>query len=366
MSNIAVIWPAYPYRWGIAHHTNQLANALINAGHKVWIFTFSRQYPRFLYPGKNQIEPQWTPNPLIQSPHLFLHKMIDTLNPISWYQTAHAIIQQKPDYCLIKYWHPYFVPCFTFITWILRRNKIPIICIIDNLFPHERHKGDTLLARLFFTQISRAVTQSDIVHKQFQDFFPHIPEKMISHPVYDQFWPPVWKEEARRKLQIPIDKKVLLFFGFIRPYKGLDTLLWIMPELIAQHPNIHLIIAGECFGSFESYQKIIDNLCLSEYITLHLKYIPNSDIPIYFGASDLLVMPYRHITNSGIENIGKVYANKMLLTVWISWDTLLENIIRTLSTSSSQDWEAMDWESYSLHIKNFLHDKDQSFCEHFE
>ncbi len=353
METVAIIWPAYPYRGGIAHHTNQLADAFIKLGHKVSIFTFSRQYPRFLYPGKHQTEPAWTPSPLPESPNLSLQQLIDTINPLSWYRTTRAIIKQNPDYCLIKYWHPYFVPCFTFIVWLLRRKNIPVICIIDNLFPHERHFGDTLLTRILFTQISSAVTQSEIVHKQFQTSFPHISETIILHPVYDQFWLPVWQAEARRKLGISADKKLLLFFGFIRPYKGLDILLWIMPQLIKQYPSIHLLVAGECFGSFEVYQRIIDDLNLSQYITLHLRYISNTDIPNYFGACDLLVMPYRTMTNSGIENIGKIYAPRSLLTVWFTPAELIKSIWETFSVDFKIQQDNLSWEAYVNKIENF-------------
>lgn len=178
--------------------------------HGVNFYIFS-SITHFLYPGKSQIEPEWTVNPLPKSPNFLIYKLIDTINPFSWYRTAQAIIQQNPDCCIVKYWHPYFVPCFAFTAWILRRKNIPVICIIDNLFPHERHFGDTLLTRIFFTQITGAITQSEIVHKQFKSCFPYIPETMIPHPVYDQFWPPEWQKEAQKKLGIPSDKKVLLF-----------------------------------------------------------------------------------------------------------------------------------------------------------
>lgn len=355
MSKIVIIGPAYPYRWGIAHHTNQLAETFIKAGNRVSIFTFFRQYPRFFYPGKHQTEPAWTPNPLSELPNLSVYQLIDTINPISWYRTARAIIRQNPDFCLIKYWHPYFVPCFAFIAWILGRRNVPVICIIDNLFPHERHFWDTILTRLFFTQITVAITQSEIVHNQFRDYFSYIPETMILHPVYDQFGPPVWQKEAQKILQIPPDKIVLLFFWFIRPYKWLDTLLSIMPQLIIKHPNIHLIIAGECFGSFNIYQKIIDDLNLSKYITLHLKYVPNNNIPNYFGACDLLVMPYRTITNSGIENIARVYASKYLLTVWDEWDFLVKKITDKLMFFSQwMNEPSLSWATYSKNLFHFL------------
>lgn len=353
MPKIAFIWPCFPWRWWIAHHTNQMINAYLNNWDRVWVFTFSRQYPRFLYPGKAQIEPDWTQNPLPKSNNFILKKSIDTLNPISWYMTAASIIKQKPKYCLIKYWHPYFVPCFTFIAWLLRRRKIPIVCIVDNLYPHERHRGDSLLTRIFFSQVSCAITQSEIVHKEFLTSFPYIPETIIAHPAYNEFWPKIWKIEARKKLNIPQNKKILLFFGFIRPYKGLEMLLSIMPKLITKYPNIHLLIAGECFGSFEPYDRLIHELHLSKYLTLHLSYTKNSEIPTYFGACDLLVMPYRTITNSGIENIGKVYAKKSLLMVGATPNELFHGIVSALNWNINV-LKPIWWDEYCYQLEKFL------------
>lgn len=350
MLNIAIIWPAYPYRWGIAHHTNNLVNTLINSWHRVWLFGFSRQYPKLLYPGKAQLEPEWTSDPLPKLPNFSLRQSIDTLNPISWYRTARMIIKEKPNYCLIKYWHPYFVPCFTIIVWMIRRHKIPIVCIVDNLLPHERHFWDEWLVRFFFSQVDHIVTQSIIVHNQCQKLFPHKPEVMIPHPVYDQFWPPVPKNIACEKLNLPKDKKILLFFGFIRPYKWLDTLISIMPELVRRDPTIHLLIAGECFGSFEMYQKLIDTLNLSDSITLHIQYIPSVDIPTYFGACDLLVMPYRSITNSGIENIGNIYAFRSLLTVWVTQKELMDRILLSFRTPFRSEQKGIYWVEYVMKL----------------
>lgn len=349
---ISIIWPAYPFRWGIAHHTNQFAKTLIKLWYQVSIYTFFRQYPHFLYPGKVQIEPPWTPNPFLKLLNFSFKQVIDTINPVSWYKTAGLIIKEKPDYCVIKYWHPYFSPCFTFIIWILRRHKIPIICIIDNLFPHERHFWDLLLARIFFSQVSSVVTQSMIVHQQFNTFFPHIPENMIYHPIYDQFWPPVSQTIARQKLWLPKDKKILLFFGFIRPYKWLDILLQILPELIQSNPRIHLVIAGECFGSFQIYKNIIEKFKLWNFISLYPYYISNSDIPIYFWVCDLLVMPYRSITNSGIENIGHAYASRSLLTVWMSTKNLKYKILQTLMAGPAPFKKKII--SWHVYVENFL------------
>lgn len=190
--------------------------------------------------------------------------------------------------------------------------------------------GDTWLVKLFFSQVDQVITQSPIVHDQCVQLFPNMPEIMIPHPVYDQFGPPVPRDKACEKLQLPSDKILLLFFGFIRPYKGLDVLLEALPSLLQKKSQIHLVIAGECFGSFQMYQDIIDRLNLAPYLTLHQHYIPSSDIPTYFGACDLLVMPYRHMTNSGIENIGHIYARKSLLTLGASPEILTQKIFEKL------------------------------------
>lgn len=350
-----IIWPAYPYRWGIAHHTNNLANALLKQGNKVWIFTFSRQYPKVLYPGKAQFEPIWTENPFALAENFSINRTIDTLNPFSWYKTAQRIIKEKPDVCCIKYWHPYFALCFTFIVWLLRWRGISTVCIIDNLFPHERHRGDAFLIKLLLSQVAWVITQSEVVHEQFQKFLPSIPEVLIPHPVYDQFWPVVWMSEARQKLNIPSNKILLLFFGFIRPYKGLDLLLQVMPKIISQFPNVHLLIAGECFGSFQIYHNLIEKFNLRDYITLNLHYIESSEIPSYFGACDLLVMPYRSITNSWIENIAKVYTNKYLLTVWLGGDALAEKVIENLLDGKLRrvEWHTW-WNNYAAEVIKFL------------
>lgn len=356
MWKIAIIWPAFPYRWGIAHHTNCLVNSFLEFWHTVSVFTFSRQYPWFLYPWNNQIEPEWTSNPFSQLSIFSLYRIIDTINPFSWYKTAQAIIKMKPNYCLIKYWHPYFVPCFIFIAWLLRRKNIRLICIIDNLLPHERHFWDTILTKLFFLQIDRAITQSNIVHNQCRKLLPCLLETMIPHPNYDQFWPKVESSIARKKLGFWKDKIILLFFGFIRPYKWLDILLEAMPSIISTHPNIHLLIAGECFGSFQIYQDIIDKLKISRHVTLHLKYIPNNEIPIYFWACNLLVMPYRTATNSGIDNIGRIYASHTLFTVWYTLKQLILAIESSINEWNARNNLGLSWEEYRYKIENFIKD----------
>jgi glycosyltransferase involved in cell wall biosynthesis len=176
---------------------------------------------------------------------------------------------------------------------------------------------------------------------------------MIPHPLNNQFWPIVPQRVALEQLKLPENKTLLLFFGFIRPYKWLDNLLTILPQIIQKIPNAHLIIAGECFWSFQIYQNIIDSLWLKNHVTTRLFYIPSTDIPVYFGACDLLVMPYRHITNSGIESIASVYSKRFLLTVGVSSDELLRLIIESINQDIGQKkW--LSWEGYVDKIFKFI------------
>lgn len=355
MAKIAVIWPVFPWRWWIAHHTNRLINTLFTSHVDVLMVSFLEQFPKFLYPGKSQKEPTESVNPLLMKPNFLLNP----LNPITWLITIKFILQKKRNTVIFKYWHPFFVPCFTCIAWFLRRKKVQTVVIIENLLPHERHFWDMLLTRIFFSQIDKFITQSDIVHGEFNESFPGRKEIMIPHPVYDQFGPPVPQDIARDKLNLPRDKTLLLFFGFIRPYKGLDLLLEILPDLIVQRPEIHLVIAGECFGDFQPYQDIIDKYDLKGFVTIHLGYIANEMMPYYFWSCDLLVMPYRHMTNSGIENIWKIYAHKTLVTVGATSNMLKENIQKTLGDDLlHQNRKKMDWESYSLRLNFFLHNQN--------
>lgn len=350
VQKILIIWPVFPWRGGIAHHTNRLVNTLSENNSSISVISFSKQYPKFLYPWKAQREPEGTPNPL----NIDVRYILNPVNPLTWWRVVKVIWDISPEVVVLKYWHPFFSPCFTFLAWFLKKKHIRTIVIIENLLPHERHFGDTLLLKFFFSQIDRVVTQSSIVHHQCTELFPEMPEMMIPHPVYDQFWPKVPQWDAQNKLQLPENKIILLFFGFIRHYKGLDILLEALPSLIKINPHIHLLIAWECFGSFDTYQNIIDTHHLWSHITLHLRYISNSEIPFYFWASDLLVMPYRTMTNSGIENIGHIYAHNTLLTLGATSDELVTAILKKLQNGEKSDKSGTNWGEYRGKLCEFI------------
>ncbi len=350
---LCIIAPIFPWKGGIAHHTNELIKHLLKSDVKVSIISFSKLYPKWLYPGKSQKEPEDTKNPLTIRPNYILNP----INPFTWWFVARKIVKEWHKIVIIKYWHPFFIPCFAFIACYLRLSKIQVVAIVENFFSHERYFGDLFLLKIFFHQVKKIIVLSSIVRDQCAEVFPKIPSTIVPLPVYDQFWPVVSQKEAREKLQINKDRTILLFFWFIRPYKWLDLLLDVLPDLIKQRPDIHLIVAGECFWSFQIYQDLINKNNLINHVTLDLKYIPNNLIPYYFWACDLLVMPYRHITNSGIESVWKAYSPRLLITIGEMGDELRKHILSALESSSyEKKWDTC-WDSY---IDSFINSFEQS------
>lgn len=302
MSKIAILSPFYPWKWWISHHTACLADALIKKWLNTHVISFSRQYPRILYPGKTQKE-TW-PN---QFPNIPVSYIIDTLNPFTWWRTYRFVKRNHYSTFIFKYWHFYFAPLYIFLSFLLSKKNIKIVCIVDNLFSHEKTWLDTVFSRVFFQLVDVSITQSEIVDHQFLELFPLKKHFLIKHPVYEHFWEKINKSDAQLFLWIPDHKIVLLFFWFIRHYKGLDILLLSLTKALKIIPNLYLVIAGECFWDFSYYQKILDQNNLNYAIKKHLFYIPNHQVPIFFSASDFFVMPYRSATNSWVMEIAKFY-----------------------------------------------------------
>ena len=307
---IAIIAPAFPFRGGIAHHSNMLTRYLRKSGHNVDIITFTRQYPKILYPGGAQIE---TGDNLefidIQS-----ERMIDSINPISWFKTGNLLLKRNYDLVIIKFWLPFFSPSFGTIAKIVRKNKkTKVMIVCENLIPHEKRIGDKILTKFLFSKCDLAVTQSSIVHSQLESLFPKIPQVMLPHPVYENFGDKIDKFEALKLLGIEATN-VILFFGFVREYKGLDLLVNAMPLILQKIPDLKLFIVGEFFGSSDKITKQIIDLNIQKSVILHNKYVPNEDVAKWFSASDSLVMPYRSATNSGIVQIAYNFAIPSIVT----------------------------------------------------
>lgn len=308
---IALIGPAYPYRGGIAHHTNMLYSYLRRHGHEVDVFTFTRQYPRLLYPGQTQEEVGNAGDVAEAIPSV---RLIDSINPLTWWHAAREIGRGDYDLHIFRWWLPFFGFAFGTIARILRRRRPgSILVILDNLFPHEKRPGDTLLTNYFFRHCDMAICQSSTVLDQLATTYPDIPRTMLPHPVYENFGESIDRTEARRRLGITA-QRVILFFGFVRRYKGLDRLLEAMPEIVRRVPEAHLLVVGEFFDDAEPYLQTIRDGGVEDRVTIHDAYVPNEEVALWFSAADMLVLPYHNATNSGIVQIGYNFAVPAIVT----------------------------------------------------
>jgi D-inositol-3-phosphate glycosyltransferase len=308
---IAIIGPAFPFRGGIAHHTNMLSLYLQRRGHKVDLITFTRQYPQLLYPGPSQEE---TGNVAGFGNQVISQRMIDSINPLNWLQVGKQLRERRYDLYIFKFWLPFFGPAFGTIARLVRRpqeNRVLVIC--DNVVPHEQRIGDFALTRYFFRACDFALCQSTAVQLQLQQFFPRLPSTIQPHPICENFGQGLHKDEARARLGLD-DAKILLFFGFIRHYKGLDRLLDAMPEIARRLPQAHLHVVGEFLEPRASYMKLIRDSGVQSHITVHDRYVPNEDVRLWFSAADMVVLPYRSATNSGIAQVAYNFGTPVIVT----------------------------------------------------
>ncbi|MBC8145513.1 MAG: glycosyltransferase [bacterium] len=308
---IALIGPAYPYRGGIAHHTNMLYTYLRRHGHEVDVITFTRQYPKILYPGQTQEEVGGAGDVAEAIPSV---RLIDSINPFTWWRAARYVRDREYDLHVFRWWLPFFGFAFGTIARIVRKRRPgSVLVILDNLFPHEKRPGDETLTRYFFRQCDMAVCQSSTVLEQLARTFPDIPRTMLPHPVYENFGETIPRDVARRELGIG-SPHVLLFFGFVRAYKGLDRLLAAMPEIVKRVPDVQLLVVGEFFEDREPYLRAIREGGVDDHVTIHDAYVPNEDVALWFSAADMLVLPYHSATNSGIVQIGSNFAVPAIVT----------------------------------------------------
>ncbi len=292
--NIAYLSTFYPYRGGIAQFNASLYRAL-EKKYNIKAFTFLRQYPEILFPGKSQLVSSNDNVDIVPS-----LKVLDTINPVSFSRATNKILEFRPDLLLTKFWMPFFAPSLGSVSKKLKQKNIINISILDNVLPHEKKVGDIALIKYFLNQQHGFIVMSDTVKDDLLSLKPNAKYEKFYHPIYDHFGHKVSKEDARRSLKIPLDKNVLLFFGFIRDYKGLDLLLKAMKLL---PDNYHLIIAGEVYGNFDKYKDLINRLNIQNRVTVEARYIRDSEVPYFFSASDVCVLPYKSATQSGIVAI---------------------------------------------------------------
>ncbi len=311
--NIIILGPSYPFRaGGMTSFNERLAREFSSQGHAVSIYTFSLQYPSFLFPGTTQFSTEPAPT------DLDIHVRINSINPFNWISVGNELKRMKPDLIVVRYWLPFMGPCLGTILRRVKKNKhTKIVCIADNVIPHEKRIGDTIFTKYFVKPVDAFITMSEKVLQDLKLFVTNKPIKLVSHPLYDNFGNKVSKEEARKKLAIDNEQKILLFFGFIRKYKGLDILLdavKILKDSKLPIADCKLLIAGEFYGDRKSYDDQIAQLAIQDNLILRTDFIPDGDVKYYLCAADVLVQPYRNATQSGVTPLAYHFEKPMIVT----------------------------------------------------
>jgi glycosyltransferase involved in cell wall biosynthesis len=295
---IAVLGLCYPFRGGIAHHSTLLVREL-RKKHAVKFITLSRQYPERLFPGKSQYD---TSDRGLAEEN---YALIDSVNPASWLRVAFALKREKFDLVVVQWWNPFFAPAFGTIANVLTLLSPSKVCFLcHNILPHESTVVDRLLSRYAFLRSKYFIVHSDEDRRHLLSMKPRAVVKKNVHPTYSIFgdFAAYEKAQARRELGIAPDKNTLLFFGLVRPYKGLKYLIQAM-ACVARATDCVLLVAGEFYEPKEEYLSLVKQLKLEEHIVIRDEYVRNEDISLYFSSADVVVLPYVTATQSGIVQI---------------------------------------------------------------
>ena len=305
---IIVLGTAYPYRGGIASFNERMAQELISMGHEVFIYTFTLQYPGFLFPGKTQYSDSEPPKGLI------IIRSLNSVNPFSWIITGLRIRKEKPDIIISKFWLPFMGPSLGTTIRLAKTKKTKAVSVIDNIIPHEKRPGDFLFSKYFAGTIDKFIVMSSSVLEDMKKFTIKKPVVLAPHPVYDNYGEIISKDEACKYLNLDPLKKYLMFFGFIRDYKGLDLLLHAMNDEYLRKNDIKCIVAGEYYGNEEKYNALINELNIKDLLILKTDFIPDCEVKYYFCAVDLVVQPYKTATQSGISQLAYHFEKPMVVT----------------------------------------------------
>ena len=317
MAAVVIIGPGHPLRGGLATFNQRLAKQFINEGHTCSIYSFSLQYPSFIFPGTTQYTDEPAPE------NLAIHTVINSVNPLNWLKVGNQLKKEKPDIIVVRFWLPLMGPALGTILRRVRKNKhTKIICIADNVIPHEKRFGDKPFTNYFLKSCDAFITMSEKVLNDLRFFEKAKPVQLVSHPLYDNFGAIISKKEARNHLGLPEHQKIILFFGFIRKYKGLDLLLEAMSVLKNLNPllrepqdsNIKLLIAGEFYEDKTSYLEQIEKLGIQDQLILRTDFIPDSEVKYYLCAADVVIQPYRNATQSGVTPLAYHFEKPMVVT----------------------------------------------------
>lgn len=310
MQKIIIIGSAFPLRGGgITTFNERLAAEFQQLGHEVIIYSFSLQYPSFLFPGKSQYANRPEPK------NIKIKSVINSVNPLNWIKVGNQIAQEKPSLVIIRYWLPFMSPALGTIARVIRRKKnTKIVCIADNIIPHEKRTADKILTKYFMLPIDGFITMSNKVTQDLLQFNSNANYKQVVHPLYDNFGKIIDKREARKYLKIEPDIKLVLFFGFIREYKGLDLLLDAMDTDDVKKQSIQLIVAGEFYQNKDVYLDQINQKGISSQVRIIDDFIPDDMVRYYCCAADVIVQPYKKATQSGVTPLAYHFEVPMIVT----------------------------------------------------
>lgn len=306
---IVLIGSAHPLRGGLATFNERLIREYRSNGEDAYIYTFSLQYPSLLFPGKTQMSSDPAPADLP------IYIKVNSINPFNWIKIGLELKKQKPDLVIVKFWMPFMAPCFGTICRIIKRNKhSKIITIIDNIIPHEHRPGDKMLSGYWIGSIDGCIAMSKSVLDDLEKFDANKPKLYCPHPLYDNFGDPISKHEAIKRLQLDPGFHYVLFFGFIRDYKGLDLLLEAFGDERLRQLKIKLLVAGEFYCDSKPYLEIIARHHLENQVIMSNDFIPDSKVLNYFCAADMVVQPYKNATQSGVTQIAYHFNKPMIIT----------------------------------------------------
>lgn len=315
---VIIIGPAHPLRGGLASFNERLARQFMQDGFETKIYTYSLQYPNFLFPGTTQYSSEPKPN------DLDIKVCINSVNPLNWLKIGLQLKKEKANYIVVRYWLPFMGPCLGTILRIAKSRHTKIVCIADNIIPHEKRIGDDLFTKYFIPSIDRFITMSDKVLSQLKELTKK-PAQKVAHPLYDNFGEPISKQAAREHLGLSMEENIILFFGFIRKYKGLDLLLKAMKKLevgsltfnvgnLNTETKLKLLIAGEFYEDRKSYDDLIEELDIKDSLILKTDFIPDSEVKYYLCAADFVIQPYKNATQSGVTPLAYHFNKPMLVT----------------------------------------------------
>lgn len=326
MSSVIIIGPAHPLRGGLATFNQRLAKEFMLSGYNCSIYSYSLQYPSFLFPGKTQYSDEPAPEGIA------IHPVINSINPFNWVTIGNRLKKEKPDIIVVRFWIPFMGPALGTILRKVKKNRhTKIICIADNVIPHEHRLGDKQFTSYFLKSCDAFITMSEKVLNDLREFESEKPAQLVQHPLYDNFGEIIPKEIAREHLGLQAGDKIILFFGFIRKYKGLDILLEAMRILKKKKPkpfaescpqdsgsgqtsDLKLLIAGEFYEDEKPYLKLIHEAGIQDSVILKAEFIPDNEVKFYLCAADAVVQPYRNATQSGVTPLAYHFEKPMIVT----------------------------------------------------